>query len=107
VIWIGTTLGLSGFEDGRFTTFENDPHLATGVSAILEDLHGYMWIATGTLVLRVSRDDLTSTHSFSVIPRQTYDAADGLSLDPVLVWTRALSPRGSRSFHSASERRWS
>jgi hypothetical protein len=93
VIWVGTALGLSQFEDGRFATFENDHQLATGVSAILEDLHGYLWLATGTSVLRVSLDDLitSATRSFGVIPRQTYDPADGLPGLPLGIgWPNAV-----------------
>ena len=90
-LWIGTSVGLSRFQNGRFTTFpaetKEDRDL---VWALFEDREGDLWVGTNSSVTRL-RDDLFTT----------YGQPEGLPSDEPFVVHQDTSQRIWFGYHDS------
>ena len=79
-IWIGTTAGISRFEDGRFTTLTPANGIPERTSSIVEDDEGFLWASGARGLVRfnpreVERLESNPSHQ---IEYALYDRSDGL-----------------------------
>ena len=90
-LWLGTSVGLSRFQNGNFTNFptenKEDQDL---VWSIFEDREGDLWVGTNSSVSRL-RDDLFTTYGYT----------EGLPNDEPFIVHQDLSKRIWFGYHNS------
>ncbi len=84
-LWVGGQTGLARLAEGRFTIArEAHGHRLEGLTAIVEDDDGQLWVAVRSGLLRVSADDLRRHLSAPAdpVPLAYINKADGLAGNP-------------------------
>jgi signal transduction histidine kinase/ligand-binding sensor domain-containing protein len=79
-LWLGTeSAGLVRFRNGRATVFGRLAGLGDlSVAAVLDDRHGFIWLATHSGIVRVLRSRLESGNETTALDPVVYAIGDGL-----------------------------
>lgn len=86
-LWIGTTRGLNGYRNGKFTTFTTEEGLSfRGIVSLYEDSGGALWIGTGGGGVNVLEKGVIT---------KKYHRAEGLATDVAFAFYDDLRPDGS------------
>lgn len=90
VIWVASRHRLGRFENGRFLTLPRDTLPLNGVTAIVEDNQGYLWLGVSDGLIRVSREELNKAardHSYRV-RYSSFTSSDGVIEPPTALGSR-------------------
>ena len=96
-IWVGTTTGLSRFENDRFASLTSRNGLpVNNVSAIVEDDQGYIWFGVTSGIIRLKPSEFDKAVADPAYHAQyiLYDMSDGLPGVPMSVRGRPTVARG-------------
>jgi len=78
-LWIGTTGGLAFLRDGHIQIPQGTQEwLSEPIFGIAEDRNGWLWIASGTVLLRAKRNSLTSGQALADSDFRVYGWNEGL-----------------------------
>ncbi len=71
IIWMGTSLGVFGYKDGKTERLDSRYIAGSSVHGIIEDMYGMLWVSTNNGLVRIDRTQ-------SPIAETKYAVEDGL-----------------------------